>query len=307
MRKIKVVGILLFTVALLLALLSSHISKENQKNLRDLTSLNEQKAFTQEISKSIFYSYRNQKEISEELERATATFISKNHTKLANDSHISQRWNQFYADVSQFRKIEKIKTAYNSIITEKLVNRIYHNSVMLVNELNRIIELKESRSTQYIKRYKRVQYILFLILILLLIYLFTEIRSIIKFIQKFSKTSKKIIENSTIQGVQPIVLEPTDRELKEATDNYNYLVEKINSSISYSRQSMEQTNKSLEEVAENIEDFMELLSTMQEGESEALFEKEDAVIDSLETIMTLRKKLKYLEKDLDKLISSKEL
>ena len=307
MRKIKVVGILLFTVALLLALLSSHISKENQKNLRDLTSLNEQKAFTQEISKSIFYSYRNQKEISEELERATATFISKNHTKLANDSHISQRWNQFYADVSQFRKIEKVKTAYNSIITEKLVNRIYHNSVMLVNELNRIIELKESRSTQYIKRYKRVQYILFLILILLLIYLFTEIRSIIKFIQKFSKTSKKIIENSTIQGVQPIVLEPTDRELKEATDNYNYLVEKINSSISYSRQSMEQTNKSLEEVAENIEDFMELLSTMQEGESEALFEKEDAVIDSLETIMTLRKKLKYLEKDLDKLISSKEL
>ena len=305
MRKIKVVGALLFTVALILALLSYQISKENQKNLRDLTSLNEQKAFTQEVSKSIFYSYRNQKESSEELERATATFVSKNHTELANGSHISQRWNQFYADVSQFRKTERVKTAYNSIITEKLVNRIYHNSVMLVNELNRLIELKESRSTQYIKKYKRVQHTLFLILISLLIYLFTEIRSIIKFIQKFSKTSKKIIENSTIQGVKPIVVERSDRALKEATDNYNYLVEKINRSLSYSSQSMRQTTQSLEEVAENIEDFMELLSTMQEGESEALFEREDAVIDSLETIMTLRKKLKYLEKDVKELMENK--
>ena len=69
---------------------------------------------------------------------------------------------------------------------------------------------------------------------------------------------------------------------------------------------MEQTTKSLEKVAQNIEDFMELLSTMQDDESDALFEKEDAVIDSLESLMRLRKKLKNLQSNLDKLTSSSD-
>jgi len=303
MNKIKTIGILVLLLSVVLALFSNHISKENRADLTDLTVLNEQKAFTQEISKSIFYSYRNNTNISEMLNKTTAKFIAKNSARLSTEPQILERWNSFYADVTKFRKTEEVKTAYSTIVTEKLVNRIYHNNVMLVNELNKLIERKKQASSHNIEVYKKVQYLLFFVLILLLIYLFTEVHLIIEFIQKFTKTSKKIIENSTIQGLEPIAFEVKERDLKEATANYNQLVEKIDSSISHTTQSMEQTNKSLEEVAQNIENFMELLSSMQENESERLFEKEDAVIDSLETIMALRKKLKYLQKDLNTLIS----
>jgi len=303
MTKIKIVGILVFFLSILLALLSHHISTENRVNLNELTVLNEQKAFTQEISKSIFYSYRNSTDISEMLDSTIATFIAKNSSRLATDPNILKRWNRFYADVTQFRKTEEVKTVYSSIVTEKLVNRIYHNNMMLVTALNQLIEDKKNIATQNSERYKKIQYLLFFLLILLLIYLFTQVRLIIEFIQKFTKTSKKIIENSTIQGLKPILLEEGDNDLKEVTLNYNHLVEKIDNSISQSTKSMEQTTKSLEEVAKNIENFMELLSTMHDDESERLFEQEDAVIDSLETIMRLRKKLKYLQKDLDTLTS----
>ena len=183
------------------------------------------------------------------------------------------------------------------MIIAKLVNRIYHDNVLLVNEFDKLIDVKQTEFSDDMDGYKQIQYILFLILIGLLIYLFTQVKVIIEFIQKFSKTSKDIIENSTIQGLKPME-EMEQSELKEASENYNHLVEKINSSINYSSQSMEQTTKSLEEVAKNIEDFMELLSTMQDDESDELFEKEDAVIDSLEGLMRLRKKLKNLQSDL---------
>jgi len=303
MKRIKIVGILVFFLSLLLALLSYHISTENRVNLNDLTVLNEQKAFTQEISKSIFYSYRNNTNISEMLDSTTAKFIAKNSSRLSTDPDILKRWNSFYADVTKFRKAEEVKTAYSTLVTEKLVNRIYHNNVMLVNELNQLIEDKKSIATHNSERYKKIQYLLFFLLILLLIYLFTQVRLIIELIQKFSKTSKKIIENSTIQGLKPIALEEGDNDLREVTLNYNHLVEKIDNSIFQSTQSMEQTTKSLEEVAKNIENFMELLSTIHDDESERLFEQEDAVIDSLETIMRLRRKLKYLQKDLNTLTS----
>jgi methyl-accepting chemotaxis protein len=304
MKKIKVVGMMVFLLAFFLALLSTHISKENEYHLNDLRCLNEQKSLTQEISKSIFYYYRNHQDISEKLDKTIAIFVSKNNINLLNEPQTLKRWNQFYADVNQFRKVTKVKTGYNSIITEKLVNRIYHNNVMLVNELNFVIESKESSLTQHIKRYKELQYFLFLILIVLLMYLFTQIRVIIKFIYKFSQASNKIIKNSTIEGIEPIILEKSDKDLKEVSQNYNHLIKKINDSIFYSIQSMEQSGQSLEEVAKNIEDFMELLSLMYNEDTNLLFKKEDVVIESLETIMTLRQKLKDLEKDLNRLIDT---
>jgi hypothetical protein len=43
---------------------------------------------------------------------------------------------------------------------------------------------------------------------------------------------------------------------------------------------------------------------MQEEESSALYQKEDAVIDSLEILMTLTNQLKNLHQELNKLTSS---
>jgi methyl-accepting chemotaxis protein len=307
MNRIKVVGGLVFALLIILAILSISIVKQNRENSNSLSFIHEQKAFTQEISKSIFYIYKNGDNSPETLDKTIKKYIENvkiNESEFSQNEIIATLWNIFYADVQKFRNQQKISTGYNSVITAKLVNRIYHNNVLLVNEFDKFIEMKQVEYHENMEGYKKLQYLLFFTLIGLFIYLFTKIRVIIGFIQKFSKTSKNIIENSTIQGLKPME-EIEQEELKEATKNYNHLVEKINSSINYSSQSMGQTTESLEKVAENIEDFMELLSTMQEDESEALFEKEDAVIDSLEGLMRLRKKLKHLQRDLDSLISSK--
>jgi len=307
MNRIKVVGSLVFSLSIILAFLSTSIAKENRKNSNSLSFIHEQKAFIQEISKSIFYIYKNGNNSPQTLDKVIKKYIENvkiNEAEFTQSRIIATLWNIFYIDVQKFRKQEQITTGYNSVITAKLVNRIYHNNVLLVNEFDRLIEMKENEYHGRIEGHKQIEYILFFILIGLLIYLFTQVRVVIDFIQKFSKTSKNIIENSTIQGLKPME-EIEQKELKEAIANYNYLVEKINSSIDYSSESMEQTTTSLEEVAKNIEDFMELLSTMQDEASEALFEKEDAVIDSLESLMCLRKKLKNLQSDLESLISFK--
>ena len=309
MHKIKVVGGFIFLLSIILALLSNFIATQNQTNSNVLNFINEQKAFTQEISKSIFYSYRNGEKHTKILDETIKKYLENaelNENEFTQNRHIAMLWNIFYADVQKFRTQQKVSTGYNPVITAKLVNRIYHNNVLLVNEFDKLIDVKQEKYHTDIDEYKQTEYLLFGVLILLLIYLFTQIRAIIEFIQKFSKTSRNIIENSSIEGLEPME-ELEQEELKEATRNYNHLVEKINSSIDYSTQSMEQTTKSLEQVAQNIEDFMELLSTMQDDESDELFEKEDAVIDSLESLMRLRKKLKNLQSDLEKLTSSSAL
>jgi len=309
MHKIKVVGGFVFLLSIILALLSNFIATQNQRNSNILNFINEQKAFTQEISKSIFYSYQNGEKSAKTLDKTIKNYLENaelNESEFMQNRLITALWNIFYADVRKFRTQQKVTTGYNPVITAKLVNRIYHNNVLLVNEFDKLIDVKQEKYHTDIDEYKQIEYFLFGVLILLLIYLFTQIRAIIEFIQKFSKTSRNIIENSSIEGLEPME-ELEQEELKEATKNYNHLVEKINSSIDYSTQSMEQTTKSLEKVAQNIEDFMELLSTMKDDESDELFEKEDAVIDSLESLMRLRKKLKNLQHDLDKLTSSSAL
>jgi len=265
--------------------------------------MDEQKDFTQEISKSIFYLHKTKKSSSKQLESSIKRFLDSMRGQdkpLNQSSTIIPLWNKFYAEVQNFRDQQRVVTAYSPIITEETVNRIYKMNISLVLELNRVIA-KEKREHQHrMDRYKNIQYTLFVIWILLLLYLFTEIQEIIAFIQKFSCTSKNIIKNSTIQGIEPIE-EMEQKGLKEATKNYNYLIKKIDSSISYSTKSIEQTTKALEGVERDIEDFMKLLSTMHKSQSDELFQKEDAVIDSLETLMNLKDKLLNLKSDLDKL------
>lgn len=307
MNKIKIVGGLIFLLSIILALLSNHIATKHRLHSVLLESINQQKSFTQEISKSIFYTYRNGENSSELLDKSIKEYLNNakvNEDELSQNHKIAILWNLFYADVQKFREQQRVSTGYNSVITAKLVNRIYHNNVLLVNELEKFIQLKQAHDLKNISWYKQLEHILFLVLIGLLVYLFTQLRGVMRFIQKFSNTSKKILKNSTIQGLEPITVEQDNHALKEATQNYNYLVNKINSSIKYSILSMNQSSKALEEVEENIESFIELLSTMQEYQSDTLFKKEDAVIDSLESVMQLKNRLMDLKRDLDNLVKA---
>ena len=145
---------------------------------------------------------------------------------------------------------------------------------------------------------------LFGILVLLLLYVFTQIKIIMTFVQKFLSTSKSIIKNSSIRELKPIEVDNAISDISQAKNNFNTLVEEINSSISYESDSIEHSCKSIEIVEQNIEDLVELIYTMSEtARDKELRKKEDAVIQSLEELSTATRKLKNLKDDLDNLIS----
>jgi len=306
MNKIKIVGISVLVLSLMLALLSMTIANKNRDHISNLSFLTEQKSLVQEISKSIFYTYRNEERDVKSLDATLnryLTNVSVEPDELRDSSIIKSLWSDFYADVIKFRNQQSVESTYNSVITAKLVNSVYHKNVMLLNAFNVLIDKNRANAHEDIELYKKLQYLLFILLILLLLYLFTQLRLVLKFIQKFSLVSKRVMKNATIQGVESIHLETRSRELTEVKNNYNEMVKKMNLSILESSNAMTHSIESLEVVAENIENFMELLHTMQESESDELFEKEDVVIDSLDGLMCLRKKLKNLQSDLNNLVT----
>jgi methyl-accepting chemotaxis protein len=293
MNKIKIVALVILIISLLLAFISIDIAHKNRTDIGKLNSYAGQKTLIEEISKAIFYSYKNGK-----LEPK----VIKDLKKINSTSFNQKEFNDFIHDVEMFIKQQRVTTTYNSIITAKLVNHIYHKNVLLIRALNRQIQTQQRQIHTEINYYKKLQSGLFFILIILLFYLFTQLHFLIDFIQEFSKTSKKIINNKSIKGISPIRVNRSSSAINEATKSYNHMVEKMNLSIDKSIQNMEKSIQSLEEVALNIEIFLELLSTMNPKESDDFFKKEDAVIDSLDTLIHLQKRVKNLKEELKKLI-----
>ena len=309
MHKIKAAGAIVFVLSTILALLFNTISKKNSFNNDSLSIINEQKSYTQEISKAVLYLSKNRGSSTNQLDANIENFLANmKHERIDSSEHATLvlLWKEFYADVKQFRENQKITTAYNSILTDTLVNNIYIKNQKLIVVFNTFIHTKEKQNKEMMQGYKKVQYVLFTILGLLLIYLFTQIRQIIVFIQKFSNTSKSIIQKASIRGLKPIPVKDTDKALYEATQNFNQLVQKIDSSISYAQESVVHTVEALEEVEAKIEDLMTLISQMQEKQSDVLYQKEDAVIEALETLMSLTNQLKNLQQELNKLTSSND-
>ena len=307
MHKIKIAGLFIFVLSLVLALLFTTISKQNKINTASLSVINEQKSITQEISKTVLYMSKNRGSSSEQLDATIEKFLANMKHKKENSSQhevLVGLWNEFYVLVEKFKKQQVVTTAYGSMTTDTLVNDIYMKNQKLIVAFNIFIDNKQKKYDEKVESYKKIQYILFLILVLLLIYLFTQVREVIAFIQKFSTTSKSIIQKSTIEDLKPMQIRENDEVLKEATKNFNHLVNKIDMSIVYAQESIEYTTVSLEAVEQKIEDMMTLISQMQEEESDILYQKEDAVIDSLETLMNLTSQLKNLQQELNKLTSS---
>jgi len=235
-NKIKIVGIFIFALSIILAILSVYISKQNKINNDLLNTVNSQKAFTQEVSKTIFYLYKNQNSSYQELDNSIKVFTNSINTQnnylteISNQKFIQQNkkivklWNEFYIHVQKFRDQSKTTTAYSNILLEKTVNTIYTKNLMLIVELNKLIEINEAHLYLSIETFKYIQYILFSILVLLLIYLFTQVKVIILFIQKFLDTSETIISNSSIKDLEHIEIENNSSDILEATNNFNILV-----------------------------------------------------------------------------------
>jgi len=312
MKGIKIAGGLVVVLLIILALNSSFIAKQNRKNHAMVVFISEQKAFTQEISKTIFYLYRNVHYPQDDTQldvivKKYLDNLSRSEGAFTQNEEIVSLWNTFYANVQRFRNQQRVPTGYNSLVTSKLVNQIYRTNLLLVNQFDRLLHAKQQSHASRMRGYYWLEYGLFVMLLGVLIYLFSRIHLVMEFIQEFRRTSRRIIENATIRGVKPIVIQSDDKLLSEVMQNHNQMVEQINQAIQQSRDAILNTSELLEQLSQRIESYMELItqmhskkSTVQEAE---LFRREDAVIESLETLMRLRQRLTDLEQDLEQLMA----
>jgi len=321
MTKIKVTGFFIFSISIILAFLSSYISTQHTLNNELLNTINEKKAFTQEISKNIFYIYKNKQSSTKQLDDSIKKFLANMdhqeeifqklspHLVKIHSQKVAQLWNKFYLSVQKFRDATRVTTPYSNILLESVVKDIYNTNLMLIIEFNKIIEADKVYFDKNLHTYKNIQYTLFFILVLLLIYLFTQVKTVIAFIQKFLIVSKNIIKNSSIQNMQPIEIQKSDADISTATTNFNYLVQKIDRSIENASDSIEHSYKSIEEIEKHIEDLLELLCLMQEDKTrdKELNKKEDAIIQSLEELTSSAASLKNLKTDLKNLVSHNNL
>jgi len=306
MKKIKIVGIIIPFIAILLVILSYFNIEHSLTNRDILNALNSQKAFTQDISKNIFFIYKNKDSSTHNLDEITKKFLKNKNINSIQNKKIAKLWNKFYKDVQQFKLHVHENNMYSNILKEILVKKIYDTNFKLVTQFDEEIAKIEKTFTANMMIYKYMEYILYALLILLLIYLASKLHEILEFIQKFLNTSKNIRQNSTIKGLKPIKVNQNDENLQQASENFNSLVKMINSSIEDSTLSLDHSYKSLEQVENNIENFMQLLHTMDTQDSDKnLSQKEDAVIDSLDEIMSASKKLKDLKRELKGLIIHK--
>lgn len=306
MKKIKIVGALIFVLSITLATLFSYTSKSISQHNDFIDAMNEQKDFTQEISKNIFYIYKNPNSSTQTLDDSIRKFLdvmNYREQNIAANENIAKLWNDFYLNVQNFRDQFKHKSIYSSILFEKSLKEIYNTNLKLILEFNHIIQKEKESFEKKQQFYKYIQYLLFIFLVLLLLYLFTELKTVIAFVQKFLSASKEIISNASIKELKPIEIENAGTEITQAKDNFNSLVKQINDSIEYSGNSIEYAYKSLEATEKHIEDLVELIYAMNEKtRDKELRKKEDAVIQSLEELGSTAIKLKNLKNDLDALI-----
>jgi hypothetical protein len=311
MKKIKIIGALIFILSIILVFLFYHVAKENQSHNNLINTMIEQKNFTQEVSKNVFYIYKNLDSTTKSIDESIRQFLNIMSNKkegLQKSKKILKLWNKFYLKVQHFRDKTKNRSSYSNMLLEKDVKDIYNINLELIIESNKFIQAQETAFNKKQKKYKLLLYILSTILISLLFYIFTQLKTMIIFMQKFLSTSKVIISNSSIRELKPIEIENKNLEISEARNNFNLLVEKINNSIEYSSNSINHSCESLKDVEHHIEDLVELIYTMNEDtRDKELRKKEDAIIQSLEELSSAEIKLKNLKKDLDSLISHYKL
>ena len=320
MTKIKIVGALIFMLSVYLALFSITLSQNHTQNNAILETINQQKDFTQEISKNIFYIYKSQNKSSVKLDALIQKFVDSMNNKRTDNPMFSSKeiqkenekilllWNEFYLYVQKFRDNSQVTTLYSNILLEGVVKDIYNTNLRLLVEFNKLINLNQHLFNASEKKNKNIQYALFLILILLLMYLFLQVNMTISFIQKFLATSKNIISSSSIENLEYMDVKKKSDEVLEATNNFNHIVDKINHSIEYASQSLEHSYKSLETCEANIEELMELFNDMQEDDviEDELTKKEDALILSLEELSISSGNLQNIKLVLENLISKRK-
>ncbi len=325
MKKIKFIGIVIFMLTITLIYISVYISEQNKTHTMILESIHNQKALIQSIAKNSFYLYREKsKNLLEDiptkrLDKSIEQFyiIANNENKLLKtikstniiqqNNLIYKLWNNFHKDILTFEQQIEVTIPYTNILLEKTVSRIFNQNLYLITQFDKLIQLQKQYFAQLVLKYKQLEYILLFLIVLCVLYLLTQINTVISFVQQFLQTSNKVIENKSIEDIQPIKINQNNSEIQQATNNFNAMVSKINTSIQIASNSIEDTSKSLENIENNIEEFLILLNTMDKDHKIdiEITKKEDAVIQALDELMSITDKLDNLKHNLHNLIQSK--
>jgi methyl-accepting chemotaxis protein len=320
MTKIKLLAGIIFIVALLLAYFSKYASMENERYTKQLKVINEQKAFTQEISKNIFYMYNNGEHSTKLLDDAIKNFVKNMEQRedildeiFSADiekqrQEIVKEWNHFYLLVQKFRDLNKINNnAYTNLALKELVAEIYDANARLIVAFDTLIDLYKEQFERFNSLSKVVHIALYIALLFLLLYFFTQLKYIIAFIQRFLQRSKSIVTQKSVKGIEPIEKISHDQEIDAAVENFNTLVEKINISIDDSSLAIERASDSLEEIEERIEELLDFMSSVDSDRvyDKEMIKKEDILIEALDELTTSIQKLHKLKENL-KTFNNKE-
>ncbi len=313
MTKIKLLAGIIFIVALLLAYFSKYASMENERYTKQLKVINEQKAFTQEISKNIFYMYNNGEHSTKMLDDAIRSFVKNMEQRedildeifsvdIQKQHHeIIKEWNNFYLLVQKFRDLNKINSnAYTNMALKELVTEIYDANVHLIEAFDTLIDLYKEEFERFNYLSKVVHIALYIALLLLLIYFFTQLKYIIAFIQRFLQRSKSIVRQKSVKGIEPIEKVSHDQEIDAAVENFNTLVEKIDISIDNSSLAIERASDSLEEIEKRIEELLDFMSSVDNDRfyDKEMIKKEDILIEALDELTTSIQKLHKLKENI---------
>ncbi len=247
MKKIKIVGTIIFILSITLAIVSFYISDQNKINSGFLETINKQKAFTQEISKNIFYIYKNKNKNIKQLDQSIKDFLENMNQRddtlkelkspliKKQSDKIVILWNKFYLDVQKFRNQHKTISTYTNILLEKTVKDIYNTNLQLIIEFDKFIVIHQNFILNKSYIYKNIQYSLFLIFLIFLgfflIYIFKATSNIDFLIKKINSTVKSIDQ---IENNAEIILDSisqNDELIKKEDAVIESLEELINSQI----------------------------------------------------------------------------
>ncbi len=258
MNKIKISGVLILLLSIALVFVSKTISDHTKINNNLLETINIKKAFTQEISKNIFYIYKNKNRTTKQLNGSIKAFLKNINNKdvelevitspkiKLQSKKILILWNKFYLDVQKFRDNTITITPYAKIIVEDIVKDIYVDNLNLITQFDILISLHTKYFNEEHSSHKLIQYILFFMLLLVLIYfllyvsrtknnldlLMKRIDNSIKSIDEIDNSAEDILENIELSKDEDIIIEALDelmissnklKKLKIDLENLNKL------------------------------------------------------------------------------------
>ena len=315
MKKIKIALVATILCVIALVLHYKYISAVDAANFRLLKTINEEKSYVQNISKQIFYLYKNRQRDLSSIEEHKARFLAnlKHKEEIlgsidskeihAQAEKIIAEWKRFLGYINRFEKLIVLDNSYAKLTLPKLINEIYKSGMKIEREFDRIIDIHKRHFDTFKEVHKTIQTLLYIILFGLLIYLTTQIKDVISFVQAFLKTSNKIRKNASIKEIEPISYDGGLEDVSLATKDFNAVVANIYDSIEYSAKTIEQSVESFRQIESHIEVLLHLIETVEERNDidKELIKKESVFIEALEELENARQKLELLKENMKKI------